>query len=91
MVSLLNSNATKGSCVSEQIYDQVSIRTYFDIDLYGQSSDAETITLTIEKYQNSIRELFATIYRQQMYIAVSFVHKQTTEGDKYRFIALLQM
>lgn len=82
MVSLLNSNATKGSCVSEQIYDQESIRPYFDIDLYGHSSDMETITLTIEKYQNSIRELFAAIYKYKIFIAVSFVHKQTTEGDK---------
>ena len=81
MVSLLNSNATKGSCVSEQIYDQESIRPYFDIDLYGHSSDMETITLTIEKYQNSIRELFATIYKYKIHIAVSFVHKKTTKGD----------
>ena len=41
MVSLLKSNATKGSCVSEQIYDQESIPPYFDIDLYGHSSDME--------------------------------------------------
>ena len=71
MVSLLESNTTKGCCVSEQIYDQDFIRPYFDIDLYGHSSDAKTLTLTIEKYQNSIRELFATICREKIYIAIS--------------------
>ena len=61
MVSLLNSNATIGKFISEQVYDQKTIIPYFDCDMDGHSSDTNEINSTIKHIQDTIRDLLRPV------------------------------
>ena len=57
MVKLLENNVSIGKCISEQIYDQKSIRPYFDCDILPHSSDTTEISVTLNKIQDTIHDL----------------------------------
>ena len=82
MVLLLEKNRSIGKCVSEQIYDQESIRPYFDCDIHGHSSDPSAMNITLQQIQDTICNLFAHITDRKIVIAVSSVYKQTQKGNK---------
>ena len=82
MVKLLENNASIGKCISEQIYDQKSISTYFDCDINNHLSNTTEISDTLDRTQDTIYDLFNTVCNYRIMIALSSVYKSTKHGPK---------
>ena len=82
LIKELLDNLLYGYCYSEHIYDQRSIRPYFDFDLEYHLSNEEDIIRTLDNIQSKLIHLCSKIAKKDLDLAVSKVFKHATKNGK---------